>query len=372
MNIAFFISDHGFGHIMRNIPVIRELLLMGHNVVLVCGDKHIEIAKDYFGAERGISFVPKHTDAGLIVKPGELTLDKEATACEVEAYLAEFPERIDWAKDVFEQYHIDKVVVDIVPWALIAAKEAGVPSYLMASFTWIEQYQGYVKPECVEALSNAFRSADHVLYYELVNEPTMKLFLEKSTEENESDIDTKVEAGELSAGASRTYEQVGFVARAFTSDVDRIKSEHKRKIVYLSLGGSNSGLDFDIDVSDLPYDFITTSALRLVGDNVTYLDMSVPNSQDYVKAADYCIAKAGWSTVSEMMLSGNRFAVINRPDVPEDTMIIRQLMDRNAAIGIDVEEFKDMAAVMNRLESYDWNPLDYSNGAMNVAQIIVS
>lgn len=50
----------------------------------------------------------------------------------------------------------------------------------------------------------------------------------------------------------------------------------------------------------------------MIGDNVSYLDIFMTNTQEHVKAADFCIAKAGWSTVAEITLSENRFAVLRR------------------------------------------------------------
>ena len=44
----------------------------------------------------------------------------------------------------------------------------------------------------------------------------------------------------------------------------------------------------------------------------SYLDIFMTNTQEHVKAADFCIAKAGWSTVAEITLSENRFAVLRR------------------------------------------------------------
>lgn len=197
----------------------------------------------------------------------------------------------------------------------------------------------------LNVLIDAFKSADNILYYDLVNKPTLDLL-----------------------GEGR---QVGFVCRPFhSSEVDKIKSKYDKPIVYLSLGASNSGLDFTVDVSKLPYAFIITGAIKLVGDNVTYLDPATPNTQDYVMAADYCIAKAGWSTVSEMMIAGVRFAVLNRPDVPEDTMIISQLEERQAAIGIDVDELKDMAGVMERLENTSFSKVEYVNNYIYISEAI--
>ena len=150
--------------------------------------------------------------------------------------------------------------------------------------------------------------------------------------------------------------EIGFVARPFNDDeVNQIKNRHKRKTVFLSLGASNTGLDMPIDVSGLEYDFIATRALRILGDNVEYLDSSVQNTQDYIKASDFCISKAGWSTVSEIMLAGVPFGVLNRADVSEDMMTIRQLEERRAAIAIDESELRDMGALLQKMEAYLWS-----------------
>jgi spore coat polysaccharide biosynthesis predicted glycosyltransferase SpsG len=344
MRIAFFISDHGFGHIMRNLPVIKEIAERGHEPVVICADRQLEIAKKYL-EDAAVTYIPCHTDAGIIVKPGTLIMDKEKTAKAVDAYVREFPKRIRFAKNLLKEHKIQRVVADIVPWALPAAAEAGVSSYLMASFTWLEQYEGFVPEKHLAVLKTAFQSADHVLYYDLANPPTKKL-LGNGTE-------------------------IGFVARTFSEEAEKIRLAHKRKLVFLSLGASNSGLDVEIDVSTLPYDFITTSSLNLTGENVQRLDASVFHTHDYIKAADYCIAKAGWSTVSEMMLAGVRFAVLKRPDVPEDTMIIEELERRHAAFGIDVEELKNMAAVLRQLESYEKSTRTYENGYRKAADLIL-
>jgi hypothetical protein len=346
MRIAFFISDHGFGHIMRNLPVIKEVVKRGHEAVLICAKKQLQIAERYLG-DTAVKYVPYHTDAGVLVKPGTLVMDKEKTAEAVDDYICEFPKRIRFATDLLKEYEIARVVADIVPWALSAASEAGVSSYLMASFTWLEQYEGFVPEKNLSVLRSAFQSADHILYYDLANKPTREL---------------------LGPGT-----EIGFVAREYSSEeVKKIRAAHQRKIVFLSLGGSNVGLNFDIDVRHLPYDFITTKALRLIGENVQRLDESVLNMQDYIKAADYCIAKAGWGTVSEMMLAGTKFAVLKRPDVAEDTMTIEELERRHAAFGIEVEKLKDMAAVIDELEHYDRVVQTYENGYRKAADLILA
>lgn len=221
----------------------------------------------------------------------------------------------------------DCYVVDICPWALTVAKERRISAYLTASFTWVEQYENYAPVELIDKCKAAFQCANSILYYALANKPTRKL---------------------LGRG-----KEIGFVCRPFDCEkVKQIRAKHEKPIVFISLGVSNNGLASVIDVSQIPYDFITTSALNFIGSNVSKLPLDIDNTNDYVAAADYCIAKAGWSTVSEMMIARSRFAVINRPNVPEDTMLIREVVRRGAGIAINGEDLQNISSVIKRLKEY--------------------
>lgn len=339
MRIAFFISDHGFGHIMRNVAVIKAVQKLGHKVVLVTGNRQMAMARQYL--TQPVQEIICNTDAGLEVIPGTLSIDTEATIQTVRRHLHSWPELTAMAKGL----HADRFVADIAPWALEAAKETGTPCFLMASFTWLDQYEWFLPEELLAHYQKAFEAADRVLMYDLANPPTKTRY--------------------------PVHTDVGFTARPFHEDATaEIKSRHRRKIVFLSLGGSNMGLDFDIDVSELPYDFISAGALRLKGGNVETLDPSVGNSQDYVRAADFCIAKAGWTTVSEIMLAGVRAAFLERKDTPEDTMTIAELKRRGAAISVTTGELKNMTAVMERLEQYSRTEQYYRNNYMEIARVI--
>ena len=339
MKIAFFISDHGFGHIMRNVAVIKAVKELGHEVVLVTGNRQMAMARQYLA--QPVREIVCNTDAGLEVKPGTLSIDTAATIQTVRRHLLSWPKLTSMAKGL----RADRFVVDIAPWALEAAREAGTPCILMASFTWLDQYGWFLPEELLARYRKAFEAADAVLMYDLANPPTKTRY--------------------------PVHTDIGFTARPFHENaVTQIKSRHRRKIVFLSLGGSNMGLDFDINVGGLPYDFISAGALRLKGENVETPDKSVGNSQDYVKAADFCIAKAGWTTVSEIMLAGARAAFLERKDTPEDTMTIAELKRRGAAISITTEDLKDMAKVMERLEHYSRAEQHYRNNYREIARII--
>ena len=339
MKVAFFISDHGYGHVMRNLPVAEELLARGHEIIIVTGKRQAMVADQYLkGRAKCIAL---HTDAGFVVYPGTLAIDIENTIDAVKDNIAKWSAMIEQAASLYA----DVFVVDIVPWALIAAKKYGIPSYFMANFTWIDQYERFLPAGLLNYYKEAYSLRDQVLYYDLVNESTKK---------------------RLGKGI-----EIGFVARPFNdNEVSKIKNRHKRKTVFLSLGVSNTGLDMPIDVSGLEYDFIATRALRILGDNVEYLDSSVQNTQDYIKASDFCISKAGWSTVSEIMLAGTPFAVLNRANVSEDMFTIEQLTERRAAIAIDESGLEDMGILLKKMEEFPWLKTKFKNNYKPIADII--
>lgn len=337
MKFAYYITDHGFGHLMRELPIMRELIRRGHKVTVVTGVQQAEVTDEYLDHKAEI--IVENTDAGLVVIPGSLIIDIDATVAKIREHVNKWESLIEKSVDA------DAYVIDICPWAVMAAKRKGIRSFLMTNFTWVEQYEPFVPAELVDRYRDAYRQADKVIFFDLANEASRK-FLGEGFE-------------------------VGFSARPFDPvKVREIRDAHDKPVVVITCGASNSGFDFDIDVSRLPYSFIVTRALKLIGDNVEYLDPKTNNTQDYVAAADYCIAKAGWSTVSEFVTAGVRTALLERDDTPEDTMTINQLKDRKLAISIKVDELKDIGKVIEKMDSFEWSDKIYENDYSKIAGLI--
>ena len=337
MKFAYFITDHGFGHLMRELPVMRELIRRGHKVTVVTGLQQAEVTDEYLDHKAEI--IVENTDAGLVVIPGSLIIDIDATVAKIREHINKWESLIEKSVDA------DAYVIDICPWAVMAAKRKGIRSFLMTNFTWVEQYEPFVPEELVDRYREAYRQADKVIFFDLANEASRN-FLGEGFE-------------------------VGFSARPFDPvKVKEIRDAHDKPVVVITCGASNSGFDFDIDVSRLPYSFIVTRALKLIGDNVEYLDPKTNNTQDYVAAADYCIAKAGWSTVSEFVTAGVRTALLERDDTPEDTMTINQLKDRKLAISIKVDELKDIGKVIEKMDSFEWSDKIYENDYSKISGLI--
>ena len=43
MRVAYFVTDHGFGHLMRELPVMAEIIRRGHELTVVTGTAQAEV-----------------------------------------------------------------------------------------------------------------------------------------------------------------------------------------------------------------------------------------------------------------------------------------------------------------------------------------
>lgn len=341
MRVAWFISDHGYGHIMRNTPLILEALSRPRvELTVISAESHLNVLRRYVRPGQ-VEMIPfEKMDYGLEVIPGTLLIDVLRLEAGAAAYTADFGRRAAWAEQLLRRGGYDRAVVDMPVWALLGAKAAGVESVLITNFTWVEIYREYLPDALVEPFRRAYQAADRVLYYELSNPQYRAL---------------------LPGG-----EDCGLTARPFDpAKVAAIRAAHRQPIVFCSIGFSNQGLAKPLQVGGLPYDFITTAELAMEGENVTRLG-PVEDMQNYAAAADYCIAKAGWGTVAEILLAGKPAALMGRDTVAEDRMTIQQLEERRAAIKVQVDELADMAGVMARLARFAENqfrPGHYRNNA---------
>lgn len=301
-SIAFFISDHGFGHASRNIPIIRYILGANKDirVIIKTGKNQGEFIRSLVGDFSGrVRYFFDLMDVGLILRENSLDIDTEKLTEKVEEYIQKFEEKVSKKIKFLHYYNVNLVVRDIVPWIFKYSKKLNIPSILISNFTWVEIYKEHLSREVCNEYIECYKLADKALFYELYMDE-MKEYI-------------------------KDYEEVSLCSRDFDLvKVDKIKNSFKRPIVYLSVGRSVE-LKEEMDVSNLNYDFIVTDGIRLKGDNVYYLT----SAQDYLMASDFVITKAGCGTVSEALLAKKKIALLSRDNVAEDRNTICMLKKRS-------------------------------------------
>lgn len=345
--IAFFISDHGFGHASRNIPIIRYILEATKDIriIIKTGKNQGQFIRDLVGDFNGrVTYFFEAMDMGLILKENSLDVDSEKLEEKVQDYISSFEEKVSKENEFLHYNNVNLIVSDIVPWVFKSAKELNISSILISNFTWVEIYKEHLSKEICDKYIECYKLADKALFYELYMEE-MKNYIE-------------------------SYEEVSLCSREFDLEkVDKIKKNFERPIVYISVGRSVD-LQKEINVSNLEYDFIVTDGIKLKGHNVYYLPTETPNTQDYLMASDFVITKAGWGTVSEALLAKKKIALLTRDNVAEDRNTIFMLKDKKLAIEVDFS----LEDVLKRLEDFNpkFNRYDLKNDYKKIGDILLS
>lgn len=349
--LAMYISDHGFGHASRNIPIIRYILEVCKNVKIIVktGKPQGEFIKSLIEDER-VEYYFENVDVGLILKDNSLEIDKIKLEVEVKKYISTFDKRIIMEQSFLKNNNVDIIVSDIAPWIFKCSENLNIKGILISNFTWIEIYKEYLSEAICNEYIECYKLADKALFYELYMEE-MKSYI-------------------------TNYEEVSLCSRNFNLEkVDKIKRSFNKPIVYISVGRSVD-LKEDIDVSNLDYEFIVTNGIRIKGSNVYHLDKETSNTQDYLMASDYIITKAGWGTISEALLAKKKIAVLSRNNVAEDRNTINKLKDMNLAIEVNYDKDFNLEEVLNKLRkfepSYDKYRLanDYSKIGQRVIEFL--
>jgi hypothetical protein len=136
--IAFYISNHGFGHASRNIPLIKHLLDMDKNlnIIVKTHTKQLEFIKQSLGNFNSrIACCNEYVDLGLILKENCHLVDKENLGHELNKFISTWDEKIEKEKKLLAENKVDLVVSDIIPWIFESSTRAGVKSLLISNFT---------------------------------------------------------------------------------------------------------------------------------------------------------------------------------------------------------------------------------------------
>jgi hypothetical protein len=294
MLIAFYISGHGLGHASRDIELIDALLRLRDDVRIVV---RTQVAPWVFDGIRGprVEVQSCETDTGM-VQLDSLRLDVEETARRAAVFYRDADRRVAAESRQLRQLGARLVVGDVPPLAFAAAHAVGIPSVLVANFTWDWIYAYYpeflaLAPHVVDAIAAAYSSAAVALRLPI--------------------------CGGFESVAAVT-EDIPFIARRSTRDrADTRRAlgvEPGERLVLSSFGGY--GLT-------LPYDLIARSGLTVLPP-----ERRPPAGfryQDLVAAADVVVSKPGYGIVSECVANRTPLLYTSRGRFAEYEVMLAEM-----------------------------------------------
>ena len=129
--------------------------------------------------------------------------------------------------------------------------------------------------------------------------------------------------------------QIGFICRRFDPDrIAVIKAQYGPSIFITS--GKSADLD-NIQIDNYDGTIFTTNGINITATGnakIIQLPVETFDTHNYLAASDIVIAKAGWGTISEELLSKRNLVLIDRKGVLEDTENIEELKRRGVAVSI--------------------------------------
>jgi len=292
--IAFYISGHGLGHAARDIELIRAILRRHDRVRILI---RTSAAPWIFDGIRGprVDLQACETDPGM-TQLDSLHIDIEETARRAASFHRDFDRRVEAESAFLHGARVRLVVGDVPPLAIAAARSAGLPSILLANFTWDWIYQYYpefdtIAPGVAGAIAAAYSSATIALRL-----PIWGGF----------------------ASVSPVTEDIPFIARRSARSRDETRAalglDGAERVALSSFGGYGVAL---------PFDRIARSGLTVLSP-----DRHPPPGfryEDLVRAADVVVTKPGYGIVSECVANGTPLLYTSRGRFAEYPVMVDEM-----------------------------------------------
>lgn len=354
-NIAYFISDHGFGHATRASAVMAAVRQVAPRV-------HFEIFTQAPGwlfqdlLADGFTLHPLLTDIGM-AQSGPLHENLPLTLQRLDAFLPFKPELVaDLARKIAKLL-CALVVCDIAPLGLAVARAAGRPSVLIENFTWDWIYAGYTDREPrltphIAYLQDVFASAD----YHIQTEPAFR-----------------------TTSAHLVTHPVSRLPRLSRDETRaRLGLSREAPVVLITMGGIPDTYDFWGHLSECGQVYFIVPGGSETTTRRGNLSLMPHRSEffhpDLVNASDAVVGKAGYSTIAEAYHACLPFGYVPRERFRETGVLKAFIKSEMQGFEIGEVEFKSGAWVtrLPELLALPRRPRPAVNGATQAADFICS
>ena len=337
--LAFYVSSHGFGHMTRCLAIMEELLeTTEHLIYLASGTYQNSFARVYlarFGDR--VTYRDIRTEVGLVNKDNSLQVDIPRLEQELTDFMASWDTAVAAEVAILRDLPVVYVISDISAIGIQVGEQLGVRNIGIANFTWCEQYEFLGLFDTIIAhFREVYAKLDLLIEYDLML-PAPKLAVPRK--------------------------QIRFLCRRFNPDrIAAIKAQYGPSI-FITCGKSADLNNIQIDNYDCT--IFTTSGINITSTaTVVQLPVETFDTHNYLAASDIVIAKAGWGTISEALLSKRNLVLIEREGVLEDTENIEELKCRGVTVSIkesdlaniDMQAITDLIAeniIRENLDAYE-------------------
>ncbi|PKN86079.1 MAG: hypothetical protein CVU46_08930 [Chloroflexi bacterium HGW-Chloroflexi-8] len=353
-HIAFFITEHGFGHASRASAIINRLFAYPEIKISIFS----MVPKWFF--EKSLScdfqFFSVQTDVGLI-QTNPFTEDLEKTLGSLERFFPISDNLLDSIGDVLKALKVDFIVSDISPLGIEAAGRTQIKSLLIENFTWDWIYEPYLSkyPEFlkyIEYFKAVYLKADfhfqtNPLCFRDFSLPLIDpIFRDKRIPKHE--IKNSLGIPDFSKMILITMGGI-----PFTANLSKLNTQ-KNDFTFVIPGMNVTSITRKKNVILLPHDH----------------EFFHP---DLVHASELVIGKVGYSTIAEVYSAQIPFLYIPRKNFRESKILEEFINQEMVGSPIDLETIMDGSINSHILELINATvrPRSMTNGADEITKFIV-
>ncbi len=349
--IAYFVSGHGFGHAVRSALVVRELHKLGFECEIISSAPGFIFDVNL----RGVEFEYRHmvSDVG-VVQPDALHIDLPVTLKAWEKIMQHESKWIDMHLHFFESSKPVAVVADIVPSALTLAKRAGLPSFLVATFTW-DWILDYYNDEDVRFSEIAARLRERYMTAQTM-------------------ICTPLSFGLPQVEPKKT---VSLIAQKSRAEKDELRKElglDNRPAFLVSFGGCGLAEIESMKLEEMDdFQFIFLAQEKARKKNIFFFTNDDTNHEDLVALSDAVITKPGYGMCAEAILNRTPMIYTSRGKFAEYEPLVNEMQKYIPARFIGNEELfgGGLRPYLENVPKFtDEHLTDPGAGAMEAARII--
>ena len=356
LNVAYFITSHGFGHASRACAVMlafQEKL----------PDIHFYIygnIPEWFFTESGINHFtlqPIETDIGLI-QTSPFDIDFSTTLSRLAGFYEQYDTNVANISESLLKNRISFVLCDVAIMGISAAEKADIPSFLVENFTWDWIYEAYhhdypAFSQYSKRINQIIKKAD----YHYLTEPFCQY-------------------PRSLRGIAKPISRPSRQSRKETRTQLNIPASHK--VILLSMGGIPDQIQIDASCMNQPR---ITYIVPGIGSEIKQVENTIflPHHSsfyhpDLVHCADAIIAKVGYSTIAEAYAANIPMGYIPRYDFPESRFLSEYIVEKLNGVEIKLKEILSgkWTEKIDQLLASPLPPKEHINGAEQIREWVFS
>lgn len=330
MSVVYYISAHGFGHFVRSAQVIKAL---PSDVPVIVRSMIPSWFMDQELAGVDIECAPAQFDVGA-VGADSIQVDIEKTFELARKIHERGIRELEAEKDFLRSHDAKLVVCDAPAVPLLAAKSLGIPSVVIANFTWVEIYESLAEQAEVRGLDSIAKAGRDVIrnYREAYAAGDLLL----------------VPGLNMKMGACRRQREVPIISRHGRPDrkalCDALGFDPARPIYQVYLGAAGyAGMQWE-RLAEFPEAqlFSFTPVVDETAGRIKVLAADRIDHADATASVDAVIGKVGYSLCAECIASGIPILYPPRPDFAEAVALERGMESFGLGVPLSAERYQQL------------------------------